>query len=235
MRAGREPPVPVAAVPGEAILPRVRRFRLDITGPALHQGRIDTIHWPRVIGGRRLDRDGMDGASDEELMSRVAAGDEPAFRVISRRYAARALRLARRILGNEADAEEVVQEALLRLWVNAPRWRPAAAFRTWFYRVVVNLCLNRKRRAPFAAIDDVDEPADPGLDPMAQLEARQSERLVAAAIAALPERQRAAIVLTYQEGLANAETAAVLGTTVSGVETLLVRARRSLRKTLDED
>ena len=235
MRAGREPPVPVAAAPGEAILPRLRRFRLDIPGPALHQGRTDSIHRPRVIGGRRLDRDGMDGASDEELMSRIAAGDEPAFRVISRRYAARALRLARRILGNEADAEEVVQEALLRLWVNAPRWRPAAAFRTWFYRVVVNLCLNRKRRAPFAAIDDVDEPADPGLDPMAQLEARQSERLVAAAIAALPERQRAAIVLTYQEGLANVETAAVLGTTVSGVETLLVRARRSLRKTLDKD
>jgi RNA polymerase sigma-70 factor, ECF subfamily len=176
----------------------------------------------------------MDGASDEDLMARIATGDELAFRVISRRYASRALGLARRILGNEADAEEIVQEALLRLWVNAPRWRPAAAFRTWFYRVVVNLCLNRKRRAPFAAIDDIDEPVDPSLDPMAQLESRQSDRQLADAIAGLPDRQRAAIVLTYQEGLPNAETAAVLGTTVSGVETLLVRARRALRKALDE-
>lgn len=167
-------------------------------------------------------------------MARIAAGDEPAFRVIARRYASRAQGLARRILGNEADAEEIVQEALLRLWINAPRWRPAAAFRTWFYRVVINLCLNRKRRAPFAAIEDVEEPADPGLDPMAQLESRQSDRQLAAAITGLPERQRAAVVLTYHEGLPNAETAAVLGTTVSGVETLLVRARRSLRKTLDE-
>jgi RNA polymerase sigma-70 factor (ECF subfamily) len=174
----------------------------------------------------------MDGASDEDLMVRIAGGDEPAFRTLSRRYTSRALGLARKIMGNEADAEEIVQEALLRLWINAPRWRPAAAFRTWFYRVVVNLCLNRKRRASFAALDDVAEPADPALDPMAQLESRQSDQLLAAAIAGLPERQRVAIVLTYQEGMPNAETAAVLGTTVSGVETLLVRARRTLRKTL---
>ncbi len=179
-----------------------------------------------------LDRHGMDGASDEDLMARVATADELAFGVLTRRYAPRALGLARRIMGNEADAEEIVQEALLRLWINAPRWRPAAAFRTWFYRVVVNLCLNRKRRAPFAALEDAGEPPDPGLDPMGELESRQSERLLAAAVAGLPERQRAAVVLTYQEGLPNAETAAVLGTTVSGVETLLVRARRSLRKTL---
>jgi len=165
-------------------------------------------------------------------MARIATGDEPAFRVLARRYLPRALGLARRIMGNEADAEEVVQEAMLRLWINAPRWRPAAAFRTWFYRVVVNLCLNRKRRAPFAALEDVAEPVDPGSDPMAQLESRQAEHMLAAAIARLPERQRTAVILTYHEGLPNAETAAVLGTSVSGVETLLVRARRSLRKDL---
>ena len=57
-------------------------------------------------------------------------------------------RLARRILGNEAIAEDIVQDAFLRVWINAPRWRPQAAFRTWLYRIVVNLCLNAKRRAP---------------------------------------------------------------------------------------
>ena len=174
----------------------------------------------------------MDGASDEDLMARVSQGDERAFRLLARRYLPRALGLARRVLGNEADAEEVVQEALLRVWLNAARWRPTAAFRTWFYRVVLNLCLNRKRRAPFAALADVDEPADPAPGPFLEIEHRQTDRLVAAAIAGLPDRQRAAIVLTYQEGMSNAETAAVLGTSISGIETLLVRARRALRKAL---
>jgi RNA polymerase sigma-70 factor, ECF subfamily len=174
----------------------------------------------------------MDGPSDEDLMARISQGDEWAFRLLARRYLPRALGLARRVLGNEADAEEIVQEALLRVWLNAARWRPTAAFRTWFYRVVLNLCLNRKRRAPFAALDNVEEPADPASDPLREIEHRESDRLVAAAIADLPDRQRAAIVLSYQEGMSNAETAAVLGTSVSGVETLLVRARRALRKAL---
>jgi RNA polymerase sigma-70 factor, ECF subfamily len=174
----------------------------------------------------------MEGPSDEDLMARISQGDEPAFRMLARRYLPRALGLARRVLGNQADAEEIVQEALLRVWLNAARWRPTAAFRTWFYRVVLNLCLNRKRRAPFAALDDVAEPSDPAPDALVEIERRQTDRLVAVAIAGLPERQRAAIVLTYQEDLSNAEAAAVLGTSVSGIETLLVRARRALRKAL---
>ena len=174
----------------------------------------------------------MDGPSDEDLMARISQGDEPAFRMLARRYLPRALGLARRVLGNQADAEEIVQEALLRVWLNAARWRPTAAFRTWFYRVVLNLCLNRKRRAPFTALDDVAEPTDPAPGALLEIERRQTDRLVAAAIAGLPERQRAAIVLTYQEDLSNAEAAAVLGTSVSGIETLLVRARRALRKAL---
>jgi RNA polymerase sigma-70 factor (ECF subfamily) len=174
----------------------------------------------------------MDGASDEDLMARIARGDEQAFRTLASRYVPRALGLSRRVLGNEADAEEIVQEALLRVWLNAARWRPAAAFRTWFYRIVLNLCLNRKRRARLAALADIAEPADPTPSAAHRMERDETDRLVAAAIAELPDRQRVAVVLTYQEGMSNAETAAVLGTTVSGVETLLVRARRALRRAL---
>jgi len=174
----------------------------------------------------------MEGASDEDLMLRIAQGDEPAFRLLARRHLPRALGLARRITGNDADAEEVVQEALLRVWVNAARWRPSAAFRTWLYRVIVNLCLNRKRRAPFAALEEAGEPADTSPDAVAAAESREAERLIAEAVAALPARQRAAIVLTYFEGNSNAEAAAILGMSISGIETLLVRARRTLRKTL---
>jgi RNA polymerase sigma-70 factor (ECF subfamily) len=95
----------------------------------------------------------MDKDSDEDLMARVGEGSEPAFRVLARRHLPRALGFARRVTGNSADAEEIAQEALLRVWTHAPRWRPVAAFRTWFYRVVLNLCLNRKRRSPFLPLD----------------------------------------------------------------------------------
>jgi RNA polymerase sigma-70 factor (ECF subfamily) len=174
----------------------------------------------------------MDEPSDEELMRRIAGGDEPAFRTLARRCVPRAIGLARRMLGNAADAEDVVQEAMLRVWTNAPRWRPEARFRTWLYRVVVNLCLNRKRRAPFASLETAGDPADLHPDAAMQLEHDQRDQAIAAAIARLPERQRAAIVLTYHEGLGNAEAAAVLGTTRSAVETLLVRAKQSLRRQL---
>jgi RNA polymerase sigma-70 factor, ECF subfamily len=174
----------------------------------------------------------MDEPSDEELMRRVAGGDERAFRTLARRCVPPAIGLARRMLANTPDAEEVVQEAMLRVWTNAPRWRPEARFRTWLYRVVVNLCLNRKRRAPFASLDAAGDPADPRPDAATQLERDQRDQAIAAAIARLPERQRAAIVLTFHEGLGNAEAAAVLGTTRSAVETLLVRAKRSLRQQL---
>ena len=95
----------------------------------------------------------MDGPSDHDLMARTAQGDGRAFRTLAQRHAGRRSALARRILGSEALAEEIVQDAFLRVWINAPRWRPEAAFRTWLYRVVINLCLNAKRRAADLPLD----------------------------------------------------------------------------------
>jgi RNA polymerase sigma-70 factor (ECF subfamily) len=176
----------------------------------------------------------MEGPSDHDLMARTAQGDGRAFQTLAQRHAGRAFGLARRMLGNGAIAEEIVQDALLRVWTNAPRWRPEAAFRTWLYRVVVNLCLNARRRAPDLPLDAAAHVADPAPGADAQLETRERDRRLAAAIDALPDRQRTAIVLIYQEGLSNAETAALLDTSVSGVETLLVRAKRALRIALAE-
>jgi RNA polymerase sigma-70 factor (ECF subfamily) len=175
----------------------------------------------------------MDEPGDEELMRRVARGDEVAFRLLARRHVPAAVGFARRVLGNTADAEEVVQEAILRVWTNAPRWRPEAAFRTWFYRIVFNLSLNRRRRPPLARLEDTGDPPAPGPGASVRLELDERDRAIAAAIAALPERQRAAVALTYDDGFSNAETAAALGTSVSAVETLLVRAKQTLRRTLD--
>jgi len=177
----------------------------------------------------------MDGPSDHELMARAARGDGRAFRTLAERHAGAALRLARRILGNDSMAEDVVQDALLRVWTNAPRWRPEAAFRTWLYRIVVNLCLNARRRAGDLPLEAADQVADAGPAPDEQLGARERDRRLAAAIGELPERQRAAIVLTYQEGLSNADVAEVLDTSVSSIEALLVRAKRTLRAALGSD
>lgn len=174
----------------------------------------------------------MDEPSDEHLMARIARGDQTAFRLLARRSVPMAIGLARRVLGNVADAEEVAQEAMLRVWTNAPRWRPEARFRTWLYRIVLNLCFNRRRRAPFASLDDAGDPADPAPDAAKQLEQSEQDRAIATAIAALPERQRAAIVLTYHDGLSNAETADALGTSRPAVEALLVRAKQALRQSL---
>ncbi|MGB7256588.1 MAG: sigma-70 family RNA polymerase sigma factor [Pseudolabrys sp.] len=170
--------------------------------------------------------------SDEALMVRLARGDEAAFRELSRRHVPAMVALARRITGNAADAEDVAQDAMLRVWTNAARWRPLASFRTWLTRIVVNLCLDRKRRAPWVALEAAGDIVDPSPDAEKNIEGGELERQLAAAIDKLPSRQRAAIVLTYHEGMSNARVAEILDTSVSAVETLLVRARQSLRTAL---
>jgi RNA polymerase sigma-70 factor, ECF subfamily len=170
--------------------------------------------------------------SDEALMARIARGDERAFQMLARRHLPAMLGLARRILGNAADAEDVAQEAMLRVWIHAPRWQPLALVRTWLTRVLVNLCLDRKRRAPWVALDVAGEIADPAPGAGEMAERDERERLLAAAIADLPARQRIAIVLTYREGMSNAQAADILDTSVSAVETLLVRGKQNLRARL---
>lgn len=170
--------------------------------------------------------------SDEALMGRIARGDEQAFRALSRRHVPAMVALARRILGNGADAEDVAQEAMLRVWRHAPRWQPLAQFRTWLTRVVVNLCLDRKRRAPWVALEAAGEIVDTSANAGEKAEADERERLLKAAIERLPARQRTAIVLTYTEGMSNAQAAEMLGTSVSAVETLLIRGKQNLRRAL---
>lgn len=172
--------------------------------------------------------------SDEELMAKVARGDQPAYRTLTRRHLPAMLGLARRILGNAADAEDVAQEAMLRVWTHAPRWQPLAAFRTWLTRVVVNLCLDRKRRRPWVALETAGEIVDPTPGATEKAEQSECERQLAAAIAELPARQRTAIVLTYSEGMTNAQVADILDTSVSAVETLLIRGKQNLRSRLSD-
>jgi RNA polymerase sigma-70 factor (ECF subfamily) len=177
----------------------------------------------------------MDGISDDELMVRVAAGERTAFDGLVDRHLPRCLRLAERVVGSRAEAEEVAQEFFLRVWTGAGRWRTSAEggarFTTWLYRVVVNLCLDRRRRPGFVPLDSAGDPADSALT---ALHKSRAAARVAGAVAALPERQCAALVLCFYEGLSGRAAAEILELTPAAVESLLVRARRRLRDELGD-
>jgi RNA polymerase sigma-70 factor (ECF subfamily) len=218
----------------------VRPFGVGALDRAIAAGRKALSIAPRraIVTGRRPARAhwAMVEASDEDLMAEVAGGNQRAFQSLAARHQGRAFRIAYRLVRQPADAEEIVQDALLRTWVNAPSWRPSASFATWLYRVVVNLALDRqryrKRRGVAVPLEEADTIADPAPDAVDRMARGERDRAVQAALDALPERQRAALVLVHYEELSNAEAAEVLGTSVGGIESLLVRARRSLRERL---
>jgi RNA polymerase sigma-70 factor (ECF subfamily) len=169
------------------------------------------------------------GAADDALMLLAGKGDERAYRQLVDRHLDRTLAFAQRVLGNRTEAEDVLQEAFLRVWKKAPTWtEDGARFSTWFYRVVLNLCIDRKRKPAHAALPDDYEFADSAPIADAQIEEAQASELVEKALAALPDRQREAVVLCYYQGLSNKDAAEILSVRVKALESLLVRARRNL-------
>lgn len=170
---------------------------------------------------------------DGELVARIAEGDAAAARALMARHLPRILSVARRMLGNLADAEDVSQEVFLRAWNSAAKWRPGQAkFETWLHRVAVNQCYDRLRKKRGVALDDIADPVDPGPMPGAALEASDTVKAVEAALVRLPDRQRAAIVLCHYEGQSNIAAAETLGISVDALESLLARGRRALREML---
>jgi RNA polymerase sigma-70 factor (ECF subfamily) len=172
-------------------------------------------------------------APDAELLSRSAAGDRRAFDEIVARHGAFALRVAARIVADPLLAEDVVQEAMLRAWSQAHLFDPGRArFTTWLYRIVVNLCIDqRRRRSPERLPDDLD-PIDPAASADEALAANERHAALARALKQLPVRQRAAMTLVYDEGLSGAEAGRILGLSAKAVERLLARARAFLRERL---
>jgi RNA polymerase sigma-70 factor (ECF subfamily) len=170
---------------------------------------------------------------DEALILRVAAGDAAAVRALTARKLPRMLALAQRMLGESAEAEDVAQEAMIRAWRQAPKWRPGVAkFDTWLHRVGLNLCYDRLRRKREIAMDSPPDRADEGPAPDRGLEAADVGRRVAQAMQALPDRQREAVALCHYQDLTNIEAAAVMGVSIEALESLLSRGRRALRVAL---
>lgn len=170
---------------------------------------------------------------DTELVVLAGRGDRAAAGALVARHSARLYGLARRMLGNEADAEDVVQETFLKLWTHAARWHPGAAkIETWLYRVTLNACYDRLRRKRTAPLDEALELPDAAPGPDQGLDAPALASAVAAALDELPERQRAAILLCHYDGCSNIAAAEILGLSVEAIESLLARGRRNLRARL---
>jgi RNA polymerase sigma factor (sigma-70 family) len=172
----------------------------------------------------------IEGESDDALMARVSARDTVALRLLADRHAGLPWRIAYRMLADASEAEDVAQEALLRLWQYADRWQaggPGVA--AWLTRVATNACLDRLRRRRFTSDEAVpDRPDESPLadEAMEEVEVRQA---VADCIGALPDRQRAAIILTYYEERQNRMVAEMLAMQLKAFESLLLRARGALR------
>jgi RNA polymerase sigma-70 factor (ECF subfamily) len=171
---------------------------------------------------------------DAELLKRVVKGDNVAFAEVMRRFTPMAYSVAYRMYSQKSDAEDVVQDAFLKLWDKAHLYdeTKGAAVSTWFYRMVYNLCidLKRKEKGTKTELNDHYESKDAQAD-QAFDEDNQSKR-VRKAVMTLPARQRAALILCHFEGHSNEEAATIMETTVKGVEGLLVRARKTLQETL---
>lgn len=178
----------------------------------------------------------IDTLSDDALLLLYAKGDADAARVLTGRHLGRVYGFAARLLGDRVEAEDVAQEAMLRLWRVAGNWRAGEAqLSSWLYRVTVNLCTDRQRaraRRRAEALDDVAEPADDRADTEAALMVRQRADALQTALATLPDRQRQAVVLRHIEGLTNPEIAAILEVGVEAVESLTARGKRALTAAL---
>jgi len=187
-------------------------------------------------------------SSDEELCGRVAENDETAFEALVERYQQRAYRIAWSILRNAKDARDLSQEAFIRLHQTARSFRGRARFSTWFYRLLVNLCLDHRRRhrwwrmimaptgrpdeSPAAAIEH--QPAR-AVDPLARLGREQAMSALWRAVERLSPQQRAALVLQVQEDMATAEIAAVMKCSEATVRVHLHRALSTLRRSVPRD
>jgi len=177
--------------------------------------------------------DAPEGETDEALLGRYARGDAGAARTLTARLTPRVMAHAYRLTGDRDEAADIAQEAMLRLWRIAPRWQPGRAqVTTWLYRVVANLGTDRLRRRRHVTLDEAPEVADPSPSAEARMGRDQRIGALRQALAALPGRQRQAVVLRHLEGLSNPEIAAVMDIGVEAVESLTARGRRALKEAL---
>jgi len=173
---------------------------------------------------------------DRRLLSQIASGDAKAFRALVDAHAGRLVTYVTRILGNQSEAEEIVQEVLLRVWQKANDYTGQARATTWLHRMAHNLAIDSlRRRRGQGALDVEQEDGPPSERPYELLAQKQRASSLSDALSTLPERQRMALLLRHEQGLKDPEIAEVLELSVDAVESLLSRARKNLKQLLPED
>lgn len=176
--------------------------------------------------------------SDDILLQEIAAGNAEAFSILVHRHSDRFYGLAWRLTSNNQEAEDVVQDAFLKLW-NAPDAFDSSKgvkFTTWFYRVVSNVAIDRiRKRKRFWVTDDFDSHASQTQGTEESLIDREQQFLLEQAIQRLPEKQRLALNLCFYEGVSNKEAAEIMGVGVKAIESLLMRAKSKLKDMLVRD
>jgi RNA polymerase sigma-70 factor (ECF subfamily) len=180
----------------------------------------------------------------EDLMVRFVNGDEGAFEILVDRHQTSILNLIYRYIGDRTQARDLAQEVFIRVWKSVRTYKPEAAFTTWIYRIAINLCLNElksaRRRRWFSFGRSDEDPqntleetfADGSPSPEDLLLAKERDRRISDALQSLPDNQRMALVLKRYDDLSYQEIAQVIGCSVSAVESLLVRAKRTLQEKL---
>jgi len=186
----------------------------------------------------------LDPFPSEDLMSRIAGGDEFAFEILVRRHESSVLNLVYRYVGDRTKARDLAQEVFIRVWKSANRYEPKAKFTTWLFSIAVNLCLNELKSAKGKKMiqlgigeeerkgTDYGAHSDASQSPEDLLLAEERSRRVSDALQSLPENQRMAMILKRYDELSYDEIARVMGCSVSAVESLLVRAKKNIQEKL---
>lgn len=200
------------------------------------QARMRHASLPALAAGCFVAKDEDRSRFERDEMRAIQAGDSAALQRLIDREGPRLLRFARGLLGNLDEAEDVVQDTMIRLWEKAAEWTPDARIGTWLHRVCYNRAIDKLRRRR-AVVDEsvLEEVADPADAADVALVRAESAQRVAAAVDGLPARQRSAVLLFHMQGLSQREAAAAMGISEAAFESTLARARRKLRRSLAEN
>ena len=173
---------------------------------------------------------------DVELMLKVQNGDDNAFEKIVERHQKWIINLAYKYIGNSTEAEDIAQEIFIKIYKARKRYKPTAKFTTWLHTIAVNVCLNsirgRKNDPNIHIVEDDILKSDKAVEPSKDMENAEISSAVKAAIDALPENQRLAVILTRYEDMSYDEAAEVMNTSVEALKSLLFRAKDNLKERL---
>jgi RNA polymerase sigma-70 factor (ECF subfamily) len=189
----------------------------------------------RADRAHRVQAEMVEDPSDEALMAAVSARQHDAFRILMGRHMPRAIRVAQRIVRDPGEADDISQEAFLRVWSHAASFDPdIARFTTWLYRIVLNLAFDRTKRRPLAPIDEAADVRSDEPEPVERVIADEERRILEQAMAGLSERQRGAIALFHMEGLSGEDSAQAMNLSAKAFESLLGRARAALKENVQK-